>query len=402
MKVGYLVSQYPAASHTFIRREVEALRLRGVEIQTFSVRRPTSMELKSPRDQAEFATTHYLLPANLKKLLSAHAFALAARPTAYLRVLLLAVRHRVPGVRALVWAVFHFAEAIQLARELELRQITRLHNHFANSGATVGLLASNFLKLPWSFTLHGISDTDYPAGLLLSAKIEAASFVACVSEFGRAQAMRLSTPEHWHKLTIVRCGLDFKDLPKKRCRDPVRRPRLICVGRLSPEKGHLGLLEAFANMLARGIDAELVLVGDGPERDKIEEALSRLNLRDKIRLAGTLGEDATLAEIADADMLVLASFMEGLPVVLMEAMALGIPVVATRVAGIPELIVDEQNGLLFSPANWDELTEQLSRLLTDEVLRQQLGQAGRSRVFLNHNICKAFDSLVKHFQKNPG
>jgi colanic acid/amylovoran biosynthesis glycosyltransferase len=399
MKVGYLVSQYPAASHTFIRREVEALRLRGLEIQTFSVRRPTSRELSSVRDQAEFANTFYLLPARLKELLSAHAFALTARPTAYLRVLLLALRHRVPGVRALVWAFFHFAEAIQLARELELRQITRLHNHFANAGATVGLLASSFLELPWSLTLHGISETDYPAGLLLGAKIEAASFVACVSEFGRAQAMRISPPEHWHKLVIVRCALDFRDLPKKPSRDPARRIRLVCVGRLSPEKGHLGLLDAFANMLARGIDADLVLVGEGSERDKIEKALSRLHLDDKVHLTGTLDEAATLTEIADADVLVLPSFMEGLPVVLMEAMALGIPVVATRVAGIPELIVDEKSGLLFSPANWDELADQLSKVCNDSLLRSRLGDAGRERVFKSHNVADAFDPLIRYFER---
>jgi glycosyltransferase involved in cell wall biosynthesis len=399
LKVGYLVSQYPAASHTFIRREVEEMRLRGVEIQPFSVRRPTTRELSSPRDQAEFAKTYYLLPANLRKMLSAHVFALTIRPIAYLRVLLLALRHRVPGVRALVWAIFHFAEAIQLAQELELRQITRLHNHFANSGATVGLLASNFLQLPWSLTLHGISETDYPAGLLLSAKIEAASFVACVSEFGRAQAMRISPPEHWHKLTIVRCALDFNDLPKKPSRDPARRTRLICVGRLSPEKGHLGLSEAFANVLARGVDAELVLVGDGPERDKIEQTLSRLNLRDKVRLTGVLAEDATLAEIADADILVLASFMEGLPVVLMEAMALGIPVVATRVAGIPELVGDEQSGLLFTPANWDELADKLFRVLTNSDLRDRLGQAGKDKVAIAHNIATALEPLVSQFKQ---
>jgi colanic acid/amylovoran biosynthesis glycosyltransferase len=397
MKVGYLVSQYPAASHTFIRREVEALHRRGIDIQTFSVRRPSSVELSSSRDQAEFSNTYYLLPANLKKLLLAHVFALATRPAAYLRVLSLAVRHRVPGIRALVWGLFHFAEAIQLAQELERRQITRLHNHFANSGATVGLLASNFLKLPWSLTLHGISETDYPAGLLLSAKIEAASFVACVSEFGRAQAMRISPPECWRKLSIVRCALNFNDLPPRPARDPARRPRLICVGRLSPEKGHLGLLEAFANVLARGIDAELVLVGDGPEKTKIEQTVSRLNLGTKVRLAGLLAEDATLCEIAEADVLVIASFMEGLPVALMEAMGMGIPVIATRVAGIPELIDDGQNGLLFSPANWEQLAERLSRLLADSALQRRLGEAGKISVLQSHDAHSAFEPLIGYF-----
>jgi colanic acid/amylovoran biosynthesis glycosyltransferase len=396
MTVAYVVSQYPAASHTFIRREIEALRSGGIDIQTFSVRHPVIGELHSPRDRAEFEKTYYLLPTKLKDLLAAHVVAFASRPTSYLRVLLLALRHRVPGPRALIWAVFHFAEAIQLSRELERRKVRRIHNHFANSGATVGMLAAQFLQLPWSLTLHGISETDYPAGLLLSAKIEAASFVACVSEFGRAQAMRVSSPEHWNKMIIVRCGLNLADLPKKPI-DVNKRTRLICVGRLSAEKGHLGLLNAFASVRARNLDAELVLVGDGPERMRIEHAIQALNLQDVVHLTGVLSEQETLEQIAHADVLVLASFMEGLPVVLMEALALGVPVVATRVAGIPELVVHETNGLLFSPANWDELAEYLSRLLSDSALRNRLAGAGPSKVFSNHNIQTAFKPLFSKF-----
>jgi len=396
MTVAYVVSQYPAASHTFIRREIEALRLGGVDIQTFSVRHPMASELHSPPDRVEFDNTYYLLPTKPKDLLAAHVVALAIRPISYVRVLLLALRHRVPGLRALIWAVFHFAEAIQLSRELERRKVRRIHNHFANSGATVGMLAAQFLQLPWSLTLHGISETDYPAGLLLGAKIEAASFVACASEFGRAQAMRVSSPEHWNKMMIVRCALNLADLPEK----PVninKRARLICVGRLSAEKGHLGLLNAFASVRARNLDAELVLVGDGPERLRIEQAVQTLNLQDVVHLTGVLAENETLEQIAHADILVLASFMEGLPVVLMEALALGVPVVATRVAGIPELVVHEKDGLLFSPANWDELAENLSRLLSDSALRNRLADAGRSMVFSNHNIETAFKPLFSKY-----
>ncbi|HTF67707.1 MAG TPA: glycosyltransferase family 4 protein [Edaphobacter sp.] len=396
MTVAYVISQYPAASHTFIRREIEALRLGGVDIQTFSVRHPMASELHSLPDRVEADNTYYLLPTKLKDLLAAHVVALATRPISYVRVLLIALRHRVPGLRALIWAVFHFAEAIQLSRELECRKVRRIHNHFANSGATVGMLAAQFLQLPWSLTLHGISETDYPAGLLLGAKIEVASFVACVSEFGRAQAMRVSLPEHWNKIIIVRCALNFADLPKR----PIninKRTRLICVARLSAEKGHLGLLNAFANVRARNLDAELVLVGDGPERMKIQEAIQTLNLQDVVHLTGVLAEKETLEQIAHADILVLASFMEGLPVVLMEALAIGVPVVATRVAGIPELVAHEKDGLLFSPANWDELAENLSRLLSDSALRNRLAGAGRSKVFSNHNIETAFKPLFSKY-----
>jgi colanic acid/amylovoran biosynthesis glycosyltransferase len=399
MTIAYLVSQYPAASHTFIRREVKALRLRGFDVQTFSIRRPMADELSSPDDQAEFAATYYLLPAKVKHQVEAHLFAMFTRPSAYLRVLLLALKHRVPGIRAFLWALFHFAEAIQLARELQRRQIQRVHNHFANSGATVGLLASSFLQLPWSLTLHGISETDYPAGLLLSDKIQAASFVACVSEYGRAQAMRISPPDHWSKLVTVPCAIDVQALPEKSARDRTEGTRLICVGRLSPEKGHLGLLEAFAKVLARAPSAELTLVGDGPERQKIEDAVDRWGLHHHVRLTGTLSERATLQEIANSDVFVLASFMEGLPVVLMEAMALGLPVVASRVAGIPELVFDRENGLLFSPSNWEQLADKLSALITDSALRRRLGDAGRTTVLNSHDTRNAFGPLILHFRQ---
>lgn len=401
MKVGYLVSQYPAASHTFIRREVEFLRQSGVLIETFSIRPPSSAELISARDQQESFRTYYLLPPKPIKLLKAHLFALCTRPGAYVGALKQCLGHRVPGIQALAWALFHFAEAIELADELRRRRISHLHNHFANSGATVGFLASNFLKIPWSLTLHGISETDYPAGLLLSKKIEAASLVACVSEFGRAQAMRLCAPQDWSKLLIVRCALELDEMPPKVPHDPASPVRVICVARLSPEKGHFGLLESFAGILKRGLSAELVLVGDGPQRRAIESRVHELGITAQVRLAGLLSEADTLSEIARSDIMVLASFMEGLPVVLMEGMACGLPVIATRVAGIPELVIDEANGLLFNPSNWNQLEDRLARLVADEPLRQKLGKAAKAAVSVQHNMRAACEPLVGFF-KGPG
>jgi colanic acid/amylovoran biosynthesis glycosyltransferase len=318
-------------------------------------------------------------------------------PAAYLRTFGLALKHRVPGVKALALSVAHFAEAMLLAHELERREITHLHNHFANSGANVGFLASRYLGLPWSLTLHGISETDYPAGVLLGAKLEAATFAACVSHFGRAQAMRTIAPEHWHKLLIVRCALNLANLPPRAARAPGDAVRVVCVGRLSAEKGHVGLLEAFAKA-RRGLRAELVLVGDGPERERIEQCIARLELGDSVRLVGRLPEAETLQAVAQSDLLVLASFMEGLPVVLMEAMALGLPVIAPRVAGVPELVQENQSGLLFAPANWDELASALQRLLADAALRARFGEVGRAKVRAEFEIGKAVEPLLARFQ----
>lgn len=398
MRIGYLVSQYPAASHTFIRREVEALRRRGLTIDTFSIRRPAANERASTEDVAAYQSTWYVLPIAFGALCSAHLGALLRRPGAYFRVLRLALRHRAPGLRAWLWSLFHFAEGIVLARELRRRDIRHLHNHFANAGANVGLLASQFLGLPWSLTLHGISETDYPAGLLLAEKIKHAQFVACVSWFGRAQAMRITPPDQWPKLFVSRCGLDLAAVARHVSieRRPDAPHRIVCVGRLSAEKGHLGLLEAFAGVRAK-TEAELVLVGDGPERPLIEAEAARLGIAPFVVFRGRLSEPDTLAEIGQADLLVLPSFMEGLPIVLMEAMALGVPVAAARVAGVPELIDDEREGLLFRPSDWSDLQDAMAGLLADDGLRARLSAAAVEKVRGEFDIERAIEPLLARF-----
>lgn len=391
MRIAHLVSQYPAPSHTFIRREVLALRARGIDVQTFSVR---AAECISEDDESARDETFYILPAKPLAVAQAHAQALAANPARYASTLRESLRHRVPGSRAWAWSLFYFLEAIVLARELEERKVSHVHNHFANAGANVGYLASRFLGLPWSLTLHGISETDYPAGVMLPDKILAARFVVCASYFGLAQAMRLVPHKHWSKMFVGRCGLDLEALPQRE-RPQNGRPRVVCVGRLSAEKGHFGLLEAFHAVRSSGLDAELVLVGDGPERERIEDTIHALNLGAHVQLLGRLPADGTLQEIARADLLVLASFMEGLPVVLMEAMALGLPVIASRVAGVPELVEHGTQGLLFTPGKWSELADALKVLLADGALRERMGQAGRTKIEHEFEIGRAVEPLAR-------
>eukprot|EP00456_Euglypha_rotunda_P050722 TRINITY_DN40850_c0_g1_i3.p1 TRINITY_DN40850_c0_g1~~TRINITY_DN40850_c0_g1_i3.p1 ORF type:complete len:293 (-),score=27.00 TRINITY_DN40850_c0_g1_i3:181-1059(-) len=267
-----------------------------------------------------------------------------------------------------------------LARLLHRAAASRLHNHFANSGATVGLIAARYSGLPWSLTLHGISETDYPAGLLLAEKLEQASFVACASYFMRAQAMRIVAPSHWGKMGVVRCGIDLAVLPKARPHLGGAPAKIICVGRLSPEKGHFGLLDALAGIASQGVEFEVIIVGDGPTGTSIKLRAAQLGLLGRIRFAGALAESDTLAEISAADLLVLPSLMEGLPVVLIEAMALHRPVVASQVAGIPELIDDSGAGLMFTPSDWDDLARKLSAMIAARGGWQRMGDAGRVRV----------------------
>lgn len=391
-RIAYVVSQYPASSHTFIRREVDSLRRHGVDIQTYSIRRPSDAEMQAPEDKASFAETRFVLPLSPLALLGTHLRAFFTRPADWLSLLRLAMRHRAPGTKALLWAMFHFAEAVVLARMLRVAGITHVHNHFANAGATVGMMAARFAGLPWSLTLHGISETDYPAGLMLGAKLEAADFAACVSWFGRAQAMRVTAPAHWHKFAVVRCGLDLPALPPPAARNAGPRRAIVCVARLSAEKGHLGLLEAIASL-----DASLTLVGDGPMLGEIEAAVARLGLTGRVHFAGRLDEAATLAAIARADLLVLPSFMEGLPIVLMEAMAMGVPVIGSRVAGVPELIEDGVEGLLFRPGDWADLHRAIARLLDEPTLGDRLAAAARAKVEREFDIATAVAPLVQRF-----
>jgi glycosyltransferase involved in cell wall biosynthesis len=297
-------------------------------------------------------------------------------------------------VRALVWALFHFLEAIELAVELERRGIQHLHNHFANSAANVGLLAQFFLKIGWSLTLHGISEFDYPAGVLLADKIRAARHVACVSHFGRAQAMRIVEPEHWDKLFIARCGIEPESLPERRAHEGGAF-RLLCVGRLSPEKGFAGLLEAVAEARARGANLHLRIAGDGPEAAPLERWIEEHHLRGAVTLLGRLSETEVLAEMAEADCFVSASLMEGLPVVIMEALGLGVPVIAPCVAGIPELVQHGVTGWLFSPGHWAELAERLLVAAADPAAGQRLGAAGQARVFEEFAVDRAVVPIAK-------
>ena len=396
MRIAYLVSQYPAPSHTFIRRELEALRARGLSVDTFSVRKPAPRERTSQADQRSYEETFYLLPPPPLRLLVAHATAALRHPVRYLQTLGRSLGHRVPGGKALLWSLFYFAEAILLADELRRRGVDHLNNHFANSGANVGFLASYFLDLPWSLTLHGISEFDYPAGLLLAEKIRHAKFVACVSHFGRAQAFRLVEPAQWPKLFINRCGVDLQALPTQpqAKRLPQERIRILCVGRLSPEKGHAGLLQAFSRAVEEGYDAELRLAGDGPEHEAIAAQVAQLGLQDRCTFLGLLPEAKVLEALTDTDIFVSASFMEGLPVVLMEALALRVPVIAPRVAGIPELVRDGETGLLFSPAHWEELTACLTRLCADPELRVALADEGNRVVAAEFDISVAVKPLA--------
>lgn len=377
MKIAYLVSMYPDVSHTFIVREVKALRDRGVSVSTFSVRRPTRRNVLGEDAHREADATRALLPPPIGSLLAAFAWVLATRPLLTVRTLLQAVTGRGMTLGLRFKWLCYFGEAVLLAHWLARDEIGHLHCHFGNSGSSTGMLAARLARVPFSVTCHG-SELLEIQEQRLPEKVARAAFVACVSYYGKAQLMRACDPELWGKLHIVRCGVTpVEVVPGRGVGGPAR---ILCVGRFSPEKGHLVLLDALAELRDRGNDFRCTLVGDGPLRTAAETRAQRLGLTDALTFTGSLEPERVAQLYQLASVVVLASFSEGVPVVLMEAMARGLPVVATHVGGVPELIRDGHSGLLVAPGDSQALAEAMQRVLADPDRAATLGRNGAQTV----------------------
>ena len=398
MRIAYVVSRYPAVSHTFIQREVMALRRLGIGIDTFSIRRSDPPELLSKADRAEFASTFSILPARPGRLLAAHARAVLTRPHRYARALALSLRLGSVGARDRLWQLFYFVEAVMLWDECRRRGIRRVHAHFANVAADVAMLATELggggpdRDWSWSFTMHGPAELYELRRHRLAEKIEHASLVICISDFCRSQLMGLVDARHWPKLQTVRLGVDVHAFrpAQPRIGDDSKRPlRVLCVGRLTPLKGQAVLLEAIAELKRRGVAAEVTMVVDGPSRDSLEELVRRLEVAPLVEFTGAVGQDEIRAHYAAADVFCLPSFAEGLPVVLMEAMAMGLPVVTTRITGTPELVEDGTSGRLVSPARSDQLADALAELACAPERARSIGRAGREKVRAEFDLARS-------------
>jgi len=383
MRTAYLCSRYPYISHTFVLREVEALRTLGADITTFSVRRTSREHLLAVADRQAAATTYALLPARPVHLLGAAGRAIATRPRRTFAALARAVRLAPSGVRGLLWQLFYLGEALILWDRCRLAGIRHIHSHFANNAADIALLAAVLggSDWRWSFTMHGSTELADVGRHRLQKKVELAQFVVCTSDFGRSQLMRLVGPEHWKKLHTIHCAVDperFRVAPRERAPDAPLQ--VMTVARLTASKGILLLIEAVARLVADGVDAQLTILGDGPEREAIASRARALGLDDRVILAGFVGQDEILDWYASADVFCLPSFAEGIPVVLMEAMAAELPVISTRIMGIPELVEHEVNGLLVTPTRVDELVGALARLAADPEDRRRMGAEGRKTI----------------------
>ncbi len=393
IRVAYLNTRYPRISHTFIEREIRALRARGVEVHTFSIRRPEAEDLLGPRNAEAARTTFYVLGAG--RVARAVGLALLRHPLALLRTLAAGQRLSPPGLRARILHLVYALEGIVLAAGLRERGLRHVHVHIANNGAAVAMLAAAFDRsLRYSLTIHGSEEFFDVKAYALRRKVEGAAFVRCISHFCRAQVMAWSDPACWPRLHVVHTGLDPAEFPPGAPREDDGTFRLLTVGRLDPIKGYDLLLGACARLLAGGLDLRLRMIGEGPMRPRLESLVRSLGLGERVELAGAVGQDAIQRHLEWADALVVSSFMEGTPVVLMEAMAKERAVVSTRVAGVPELVTDGECGLLVPPGSEEELARALGRLARDAALRRSLGARARERIREGWTIDGAGDRMA--------
>jgi glycosyltransferase involved in cell wall biosynthesis len=404
LRLAYLTTKYPAVSHTFIRRELLEIESRGHSVLRLAIRSAGGAPV-DPVDVQEEARTLHCLSQPKSRLLVAVAGLLLTSPAAFVRGLGWAIRLARRSDRGLVRHLAYFVEASYLLRVLRRERIEHVHVHFGTNAAAVAVLIRRMGGPRYSMTVHGPDEFDAVMGLSLPEKVAGAEFVAAISDFCASQIKRWSPPEYWGKVHVVHCtvGPDFFDaaLPV----DP-RSSTLLCIGRLSAQKGHPVLIDAFARVVQARPDARLVLAGDGELRHEVESAIAAAGLRDHIHITGWIDEAEIRRQLLASRVLVLASFAEGLPMVIMEAFALGRAVIATQIAGIPELVRPGENGWLVPPGRADALAAAMLEALNAPARRlDDMAAAGRRAVAERHATqteCDRLESLfvASHPQEN--
>lgn len=398
-RVAYLTNVYPKPSHSFIRREIFALERQGFEVTRLSVRHG-GFALPDPADQREQGCTRILLNGNYGELASAFLSRLLREPRRLGRGIAMAARMLGRGAAGPVRACAYLLEACLLVRHLEASGIRHVHVHFGTNPAAVARLARELGDMTYSVTLHGPDEFDEPKALLLSEKVSGAAFVVAISSFCRGQLIRWTRAQDWAKIKVVRCGIEHRSeayVDELALCARGMSDRLVCVARLSAQKG-LGLLMEAAAEVARERRFQLRIIGDGELRPQLEEQIDRLGLRDHVTLLGWCSAEQVRQEMLHARALVLPSLAEGLPIVLMEAMALGRPVLASCISGIPEL-VDDGCGFLFPAGSTEAIVEALHTVLAaDADTLIAMGEVGRQRVRYHHDVDRNTAALAALFR----
>lgn len=395
MRIGYLLNTYPQPSVTFVRREIRALERRGINIHRFAMRSDRA-SLVDPADIEEYDRTELVLKAGAARLLTDTLRLAVARPGDFWRALSSTWRMGGRSAQGRLRHLIYLAEAAHVARRAQALDLAHLHAHFGTNSASVAALVRQLGGPSYSFTVHGPEEFDSPQALSLGEKVAGSAFTVAISSHGRSQLSRWAAYAHWPRIKVVHCGIEPDRFP-----DPVPMPadgplRLVNIGRFAEQKGQLLLPEALALARARGADLHLTLVGDGPMRPEIEAAIAAHGVGDAVTLTGWLDEAGVRRVLADSHALVLPSFAEGLPMVVMEAMAAGRAVIATAIAGNPELVLPGETGWLVPAGDVEALADLLVKAAaTPHVRLAEMGRAGRVRVLARHDIDREAEKLAR-------
>ena len=401
MRIAYLINQYPKISHTFIRREILALEVAGVEVVRIAVRGHETESLDSG-DADELAKTRYLLKASIGEIVASCIRALIDQPALFGATLLAAFKLGRRSDGGVFKHLVYFAEACLLRGWLRASGVTHVHAHFGTNAAAVAMLCKRLRGPTYSFTVHGPDEFDRPQRLALQDKVHGAEFVAAISSFCRSQLYRWSLFSDWKKIQVIRCALDPSYFVPSGG-TITEKPRLLCVGRLSEEKGQLLVVQAARLLVERGVELEVVLAGDGPLRPQIESEIQRHGLQGVVRITGWVDNERVRTLLLESRALVVASFAEGLPVVIMEAFALNRPVISTTIAGIPELVENAASGWLIPAGDVGLLADAMQEAVgADPARLAAMGERGRQRTFERHRTDVEAAKLVDLFTTAAG
>ena len=400
-KIAYLISQYPAISHTFILREILELRRLGFTILPASINAPDRpVDQLTALEREETKNTWYVKRQGVRGALSALLTTLITQPKGLGRGFAKALKLGGTDLGKIAKNLAYFVEAVMLGCWMRRENLHHLHVHFATPAATVGLLAKSIFNVGFSFTVHGPDEFYDAPGYRLAEKLAAANFVICISHYARSQIMKLSPVSQWDKYEICRLGVDTDRFTPRHARPAGEVFELLCVGRLTPAKGQHILLDALALLIAAGRKASLTFVGNGPDRDSLESQTLRLGLSNSVEFAGAVNQDRILEYYTRADAFVLPSFAEGLPVVLMEAMAMEVPCITTHITGVPELIQNGANGCLTAPSDVEGLAKTIEFLIDQPEQSRQIAQAGRAKILADYKLSNSVDRLSRVFSKH--
>lgn len=383
--VAYVMTHYPRVALTYIAGEIDEMERRGARIFPIVMNLPAVEDLTSDEARERQRRSLYL-KASPTRVAAATLATAAAHPIKMTALAFAAVRSARSDVGVMARRLVHLCYGALAAKNCRKDRIRHLHAQFGLAPATIAWLACEILNFEprtastWSFTIHGFHDFVNETESRLDLKAASASFVICISDFTKSQLCRVTDPRYWGRFHVIRCGIDLSAFHLRQARPNRDVPRIAIVGRLSPEKGHGILLNAVSRLAKEGVPLEVEIIGDGPFRDEIRRIAIDAGIEESVVLSGELLPDEVGRRLADADIFCMASFAEGLPISIMEAMAVGVPVVTTWIGGIPELAINDVTALTVPPADSEALAEAIKRLVVDLPLRKRLTSAARAAV----------------------